>query len=178
MTITQIQHLLAYLGFYQSPVDGIWGEQSKEAALRFQTAVGLEPDGIPGALTQNALRKAVGERMPVGDDFWSTVPNFTPAEFTCHCGCGYGAVDHTLVKVCQRLRDQLDAPFQVSSGPRCPAHNAKVGGVANSRHLTGRAVDFSIRGKTAAQILPIAQAQPEIRYAYAIDGSYVHMEMP
>lgn len=176
MTITQIQHLLAYLGFYQAAVDGIWGAQSQQAAREFQTQAGLDPDGIPGALTQNALRKAVGEGMQ--DDFWATVPSFTPAEFTCHCGCGYDAVDHTLVRVCQRLRNQFDAPFMVSSGPRCPAHNAKVGGVSGSKHLSGRAVDFSIRGKTAAQILPIAQSQPEIRYAYAIDESFVHMEMP
>jgi uncharacterized protein YcbK (DUF882 family) len=52
-----------------------------------------------------------------------------------------------------------------------------VGGVSNSRHLEGKAMDFSIRGKTSAQVLAYVQKQPEIRYAYAIDGSYVHMDI-
>lgn len=175
MTIEQIQHLLAYLGFYTAPVDGVWGEKSRQAAVKFQKSVGLNPDGIPGKDTQMALRQAVAREE--GDDFWDSVPNFTPAEFTCPC-CGLNNVDHTLVRVCQRLRDHFDAPLEVSSGPRCPAHNAEVGGVANSRHLSGRAVDFCIRGRRAAEVLPLAQSQREIRYAYAIDGKYVHMEMP
>lgn len=178
MTIQQIQHLLAYLGCYSGPVDGIWGERSRQGTAAFQKAAGLEADGIPGNRTQAALRKAVGEGLPTVDAFWDSVPNFTPAEFVCSCGCGFHTVDYTLVRICQRLRDRLDAPFLISSGSRCPKHNAEVGGVPSSRHLTGRAVDFRIRGKTAAQVLPLAKSQPEIRYAYAIDDEYVHMEMP
>jgi peptidoglycan hydrolase-like protein with peptidoglycan-binding domain len=36
MTIKQIQHLLAYLGYYTGAVDGIWGTQSASATSRFQ----------------------------------------------------------------------------------------------------------------------------------------------
>jgi uncharacterized protein YcbK (DUF882 family) len=64
----------------------------------------------------------------------------------------------------------------VASGLRCEQHNANVGGVANSRHKTGRAMDFRIEGKTSAQVLAYVQQQPEIRYAYAIDSQYVHMD--
>ncbi|MDO5400845.1 MAG: D-Ala-D-Ala carboxypeptidase family metallohydrolase [Eubacteriales bacterium] len=174
MTIEQIQHLLAYLGRYTAPVDGAWGPQSRQAAVEFQKSAGLDPDGIPGKQTQAALRQAVARED--GEDFWDTVPNFAPSEFACPC-CGLNNVDHTLVRVCQRLRTHFDAPFQVSSGPRCPRHNAEVGGVPNSKHLTGRAVDFRIPGHPAAQLLPQAQAQPEIRYAYAIDNQFVHMEL-
>jgi hypothetical protein len=38
-------------------------------------------------------------------------------------------------------------------------------------------MDFCVRGKTAAQVLAYVQKQPEIRYAYAINGSYVHMDV-
>lgn len=175
MTVEQIQHLLAYLGHYTAPVDGVWGIRSRQAAVDFQKSAGLDPDGIPGRDTQNALRQAVAREEQ--GDVWAAVPNFTPSEFTCPC-CGLNNVDHTLVRVCQRIRDHFDAPFEVSSGSRCPSHNKAVGGVPNSRHLSGRAVDFRIRGRTAAQVLPIAQSQSEICYAYAIDGNYVHMEMP
>lgn len=175
MTITQIQHLLAFLGIYGGAADGVWGKESRRAARIFQASVGLDPDGIPGTATQEALRRAIAQ--PQREEFWDTVPNFTPSEFTCPCGCGRGDIDHTLVKVCQRIRDQFGLPFLVSSGLRCPSRNGEVGGVPNSKHLSGRAVDFCIRGKTAAQVLPVAQSQREIRYAYAIDKSYVHMEL-
>ena len=36
MTTKQIQHLLAYLGYYTAEVDGIWGSQSEAATTRFQ----------------------------------------------------------------------------------------------------------------------------------------------
>lgn len=176
MTIAQIQHLLAFLGFYSAPVDGVWGQKSRQGTAAFQASVGLDPDGIPGENTQKALRQAVARESEA--DFWDTVPNFTQSEFTCPCGCGRNNISHDLVRVCQRLRDHFDAPLEPSSGLRCPEHNAKVGGVPNSKHLSGRAVDFRIRGRTAAQVLPLAQAQGEIRYAYAIDEQFVHMEMP
>jgi acyl dehydratase len=37
-------------------------------------------------------------------------------------------------------------------------------------------MDFRIEGKTSAQVLAYVQQQPEIRYAYAIDSQYVHMD--
>jgi uncharacterized protein YcbK (DUF882 family) len=51
------------------------------------------------------------------------------------------------------------------------------GGVANSRHIKGTAMDFCIRGLPSSIVLPYVQAQKEVRYAYAIDGSYVHMDV-
>jgi uncharacterized protein YcbK (DUF882 family) len=65
----------------------------------------------------------------------------------------------------------------VSSGVRDSRHNAAVGGVSNSRHLKGKAMDFDVEGKTSDQVLTYVQKQPEIRYAYAIDGDYVHMDI-
>jgi hypothetical protein len=38
-------------------------------------------------------------------------------------------------------------------------------------------MDFCVRGKTADQILVEISDYPEIRYAYAIDSSYVHMDV-
>ena len=55
--------------------------------------------------------------------------------------------------------------------------NSNVGGAANSRHPTGKAVDLRIEGKSARQTLALALKQPELRYAYAIDGNYVHMDI-
>jgi uncharacterized protein YcbK (DUF882 family) len=43
--------------------------------------------------------------------------------------------------------------------------------------MSGKALDFRIEGKTAEQVLEYVQKQPECRYAYDIDGTYVHMDV-
>lgn len=59
MTIKQRQHLLAYLGFYHGAVTGVWDEESKVAALRFQEAYGLTADESCGEESQKAMQYAV-----------------------------------------------------------------------------------------------------------------------
>lgn len=194
MTIEQIQHLLAYFGYYKGEVDNIWGDNSEAACKAFQEDFGgIDVDGIPGVETQKALRHAVSFGIPeqdnkppvetptVGGDF-PDCPNFTRAEFACKCGCGFNNVNLVLVRVCQRTRNHFGAALIPSSSCRCAKHNAKVGGVYNSRHLkcadgTGHAIDFRVKGKTAAQVLAYVNKQPEIKYAYAIDNDYVHMDI-
>ena len=85
--------------------------------------------------------------------------------------------DAKLIKVADRVRAHFGSAAIVSSGVRCEVHNANVGGVPNSRHLTGKAMDFCVVGKTAEQVLEYVWQQPEIRYAYDIDGTYVHMDV-
>ena len=65
-----------------------------------------------------------------------------------------------------------------SSTLRCPNHNRAVGGVAGSRHLYGKAMDFSIPGWSAQKILTLVRSHPEVRYAYAINQTHVHMDVP
>lgn len=48
--------------------------------------------------------------------------------------------------VLQPLRDAMGEPIKIGSGYRCPALNAAVGGVSNSQHMTGEAVDLCIDG--------------------------------
>lgn len=177
MTVKQIQHLLAYLGLYTLNVDGVWGRGSEESCRKFQQQKGLMTDGIPGAETQRALRQAVAEEAASQEDSWAATPNFTRAEFACRCGCGEAQVDYRLVTICQQVRNHFDAPFDITSGCRCSSHNAAVKGVPNSRHLTGRAVDFSIRGRNASQVLAYVHTIPGIAYAYAIDQDHVHMDL-
>ncbi|MDO5509542.1 MAG: D-Ala-D-Ala carboxypeptidase family metallohydrolase [Weeksellaceae bacterium] len=57
-----------------------------------------------------------------------------------------------LAKSLQALRDSLGVPVLINSGYRSPAHNARIGGVRNSQHVTGRAADITARPFTPAQV--------------------------
>ena len=188
MTIKQKQCLLEYLGYYDpensnrmNNVDGLWGPASEGATRRFQSDYGLDADGIFGPMTEAKIKEVVATGELPGIN-WEEVKYFDRSEFKCNCGgkycTGFPAEPHPLlVKVADRVREHFGAAAIISSGVRCETHNANVGGVSNSRHLNGKAMDFRISGKTAAQVLAYVQAQPEIRYAYDIDGTYVHMDV-
>lgn len=190
MTIKQKQCLLQFLGYYDGVVDGAWGAKSKAATKAFQQAHGLVADGVAGDETQKAMKKAVAEWTSTDNrttntatvDFWDEIKHFKKSEFACKCGgkyCnGYPAdPKEKLIRVADDVREHFGKSMFVSSGLRCKQHNSNVGGVSNSRHLSGKAMDFCISGVSAAQILSYVQQKKEIRYAYAIDGSYVHMDI-
>ena len=69
--------------------------------------------------------------------------HFRRSEFACKCGCGYDDIDPALVELCERIRKAAGCAVRVNSGCRCAAHNAKVGGAANSYHTQGKAADLS-----------------------------------
>lgn len=194
MTILQIQCLLAYLGYYTIVVDGIWGKGSEDATKDFQRDNGLEDDGIPGKLTEAALLDAVANgrfksettQPSTTDDsdesWWNDIKYFTRNEFRCKCGGKYcdgfpAEPKEGMVRAIDKVREHFGKAFSPNSAVRCPTHNANVGGVYNSRHLTGGAVDFAVPGKTASQVLAYVKTLPDIVYAYDIDGTSVHMDI-
>ncbi len=69
---------------------------------------------------------------------------FQPHEFACRCGCGKGFADMDphLLALLDAARDKAGLPMQLTSAFRCPAHNRAVGGVADSSHTKGMAVDI------------------------------------
>lgn len=186
MTVKQKQCLLYYLGYYVGAIDGEWGTLSRTATRSFQQSYGLTADGVFGPATEKKILAVIasGEVPKTQDkgDFWDDIKYFSKSEFTCHCGGKYcngfpANPKEKLIRVADAVRESLGAPASVSSGVRCTQHNSSVGGVSNSRHLTGRAMDFCVSGKTAAQLLAEVKKHPEIRYAYAIDSSFVHMDI-
>ena len=186
MTEKQKQHLLGYLGYYTGTPDGIWGPKSMEATRAFQRDYGLEVDGVFGPETEKRILEVIasGEQpketiLPEAADWWKDIRYFTRAEFRCPCAsCGGFPAEpaEKLVHLAEQVREHFGSPADVSSGVRCPRHNAEVGGVWNSLHLTGRAMDFRVRGKTAAEVLSYVKTLP-VHYAYAIDDRFVHMDI-
>lgn len=188
MTTKQKQCLLEYLGCYKTHnsrfinhVDGIWGPASKAATEKFQTDYALEADGEFGPLTEKRILEVIATGEKPGVD-WSKVKYFRREEFMCNCGgkyCNGFPVEPVplLVKTADKVRGHFGREAPVSSGVRCKTHNKNVGGVKDSRHMKGRAMDFCIDGLKAKDILPYIQSLPEVSYAYDIDGTYVHMDV-
>jgi len=79
--------------------------------------------------------------------------NFTSGEFMCKCGtCGNNKISVKLIETLQKIRNTFGGSVNVTSGFRCPSHNATVGGVYNSEHTKGIASDFWIDNVTPLQI--------------------------
>ena len=186
MTVKQIQHLLAYLGYYTASVDGIWGNQSSAAASRFQQDYGLPVDGIAGEKTQKALKQAVSNGMPekqAATDFWNGIRYWKREEFRCRCGGKYcngfpAEPQELLVRLAERARVHFGKPAHNVSCLRCKTWNAKSGGVANSQHMYGEAMDIRIDGVSGDELLAFFLRQPEVRYAYKINSTNVHFDIP
>jgi len=53
--VEQLQDRLSALGFYAGTIDGIFGEETEVAVQDFQMEFGLEPDGVVGSATWQAL---------------------------------------------------------------------------------------------------------------------------
>lgn len=192
MDTRQIQALLVYLGYDPGEVDGLPGKNTRRAVLAFQAQEGLEQDGSPGPLTQAALleavacgrcRQAQASGAQTVPEWWADIRYFkrTDSGIACPCGrCGGFPVEPTerLMRLADRVREAAGAPMCPSSTVRCQAHNDELSGsVPNSRHLSGKAMDFCIRGWGADRTLALVRQQPEVRYAYAIDNRYVHMDV-
>ena len=195
MTVKQIQALLVYLGYDPGEVGGWNGTNTTAAVLMFQTQEALEKDGRPGPATQAALLAAVAAgRMytPAAadtpssgqpPDWWAQIKYFKRSDPGIRCPCprcgGFPAEPtERLMRLSDRVREQAGVPMNPSSTVRCQAHNDELPGSAkNSRHLSGRAMDFCLKGWSSARTLALVRKQPGVHYTYAINDSYVHMDV-
>lgn len=173
-------------------VDGLAGEKTKAATAEYQKKNGLTADGIAGAETR---AKITGDSSNTASNttssttnktasgtWWDDIKYFDRSEFACKCGgryCnGYPVEPHeTLVRLADRVRKEFGAPATISSAVRCNQHNANVGGVSNSKHKLGLAMDISIQGVSGSKLYAWAQKQPEVRYTYIIEGNWVHIDV-
>ena len=192
MTLKQKQALLAYLDYYDGPLDGLWGEKSQRATIDFQRAYMEQAavDGIFGAETEKRILEVVAsgeepvdDKMSATADWWKDIRYFTRAEFKCKCGgqfCdGYPAeMQEAVVKIADAARAHFGRPAHVISGLRCKQWNAHEGGVETSQHMYGEAIDLCIEGVSAETLRQFAAAQPGHRYSYCINSTNVHFDIP
>ena len=139
MTTYQTQCLLGYLGYSPGPIDGQDGPRTRAALERFHADYGS------GALLTDAVS---GAKSPETGTFWDEIQHFRREEFRCKCGGRYCngfpvEPDEGMVRLADSIREHVGKPLTVNSGIRCARWNAIQGGVANSNHTKGNAVDLS-----------------------------------
>jgi len=69
-------------------------------------------------------------------------------EFRCRCNydsCRATLIDEDLVNSYHAFRILIAIPLKINSGYRCPLHNYDVGGVPDSWHTAGGAIDIGSR---------------------------------
>lgn len=198
MSTYQQQCLLAYLGYYTGQIDGQWGGMSMAACRAFQADYGLTADGICGTMTQKVLigaiagtavkveRPAEAEQEttdnPKTGTFWDGIKWFKREEFKCKCGgrycSGYPAeMQEAVVKIADAAREHFGRPAYVISGLRCRQWNAHEGGVANSQHMYGEAIDLRIDGVDSETLRQFVASCPGHRYSYRINSTNVHFDI-
>ena len=129
-------------------------------------------------MTEKELRSAINSAL---DSYFSTKekkPHFSASELMCPC-CGAGAdrMSPSMLQMAEEIRaENGDKPMIVSSAYRCAKHNAEVGGVANSHHLYGQAMDVHINGVPASTIVAQAKRRgsPD---AYAMNANWAHISV-
>jgi zinc D-Ala-D-Ala carboxypeptidase len=86
------------------------------------------------------------------------VKHFALSEFDCQ-HCGANKMDAAFLEQLDELRHSYGKPLVVTSGYRCPEHNAKVSSTGRTGpHTTGRAADLQVDRANALQLLKLALA--------------------
>lgn len=108
---------------------------------------------------------------------------FARSEFQCKCGCGFAVVDYELLEVLNLVRRVFETPLVITSGCRCPDHNAAEGGARKSRHLYGDAADFrpTLNNPKFDELLDeiheyLLKKFPK-KYGIARGGNFVHIDV-
>lgn len=78
--------------------------------------------------------------------------HFKISEFACKC-CGKTEMKESTLEMIDLARDTANIPFYISSGYRCEFHNRSVGGVNDSAHTKGYAVDIKYSGEDSRKII-------------------------
>lgn len=138
LSVSERKKRFKFLG-YEYNEDGIRKLQKKYLRAK-------DVDGIYGADTDRLLRHVYNVKK--------VTKNFAPEEFKCECGgkycTGYPSyMKQVELKNLQSIRSHYGKPLVVTCGLRCRTYNNKLAGsIANSKHLTGYATDFYMKGVT------------------------------
>lgn len=106
-------------------------------------------------------------------EMWT--PHFNKEETACRCGCGQNDMAQEFMDWLELVRVRADIPFFLTSAFRCSAHNAAVGGVPNSAHVRGTAVDIKVNGGGQRHIIIKAAMELGV-YGVGVATGFVHLD--
>lgn len=102
--------------------------------------------------------------------------DFKLHEFQSNCGHPIVLIHPALVQLVQSLRDFLGKPLTVTNAYRTEAHNAKVGGSKNSRHLYGMAIDVTTGNKDDLAKIAVWASRNGVG-GIGIYESFIHLDL-
>lgn len=153
-------------------IDGLVGSKTTAAIKKYQSTHGLKADGIIGENTMDKLNVEIAQST-YPTVIWNNVKYFKKTEFECGCHrkyCnGYPAeMNKTLIDLLDRTREHFGQPILITSGLRCVKQNRIVGGMPNSKHMYGKAVDCSLNSdsRNDTKLCAWLKKQPEVSYTY------------
>lgn len=108
--------------------------------------------------------------------------NFKLSEIKCKCGGKYCkgypvGFSYELLDQLQKVRNHFKKPVMITSAIRCTKHNANVGGIKNSKHTQGKAVDFYVKGVSYKELYAYIKTLPHNNYTYNISGNVMHHDI-
>ena len=106
------------------------------------------------------------------------------SEYRCPC-CGAipydeeGLGQRELFEAYEAIRSTLNRPLRITSGFRCPKHNADIGGEPFSIHLFGLALDIDAKdiGEVESLVAAVNLTAPNLRMGiYTKAETFVHID--
>ena len=89
-------------------------------------------------------------------------------------GTGYNMCD-TIIEMLDQVREEYGKPIRISSGYRTEEANLKVGGVKNSSHLKGLAVDVKV--KNSKERYELLNILTKYFYRIGIGQNFIHIDI-
>lgn len=160
---------------YECPADMSTAAQIKRASFgqKYYTQF-VTNTNIGGVSSMGYLTCTKGQATKLSEYFDST-------EMDCHGNgcCSTTLINETLVEYLTKIREHFGKPITITSGYRCPTHNARIGGATGSRHSKGDAADIVVSGVAPREVAKYAESIGIMGiglYETSSDGHFVHID--
>ena len=85
-------------------------------------------------------------------------------------------MDLNLLMLLDKMRHRAGVPFKINSAYRSPEYNKKIGGVSNSAHCLGKAVDIAAKDSKTRYLIIEAAIHYKIQ-RIGISKSFIHLDI-
>ncbi len=103
------------------------------------------------------------------------IKHFRAEEFVCK-HCGKVIIESQLIEILERLREHLRKPVIITNAYRCEGHNRAIGGVPNSAHVRGYAVDVKVlSSQTRYKVIKFLMGEGVSRIGVGED--FIHFDL-